>query len=162
MLVTCRIYRCDQSAHVRIRVTGGCRVESKFFGIGDVSRGKHEGLRATGCPEGGVGVQGRGGIRGGARWGEERAAERGAWRERGMADHARSIYQNTPATRAHVHTYTRARARTLSRSHVHPPALSIYALTYANCKYNLSGPPCTRNCVDAHVRIVNAAFSRER
>lgn len=108
----CDTPRTLLSAHVKIRVwTGGChegfrdgwRLEGETRGLGD------------GYPEGGVGVQGRGRIRGGARWGEERGGT--GW-EGEMADHARSIYQNTPATRAHIHTCTRARAR--ARVHVHP------------------------------------------
>lgn len=73
------------------------RRESRRFSGWVTSRGEHEDstTTATGNPEGGVGVQGRGRVRGGARSAKRRRNEEG--RKGEMADHARSIYQNTPA-----------------------------------------------------------------
>lgn len=121
-------------------MTGGCRVESKFFGMGDVSRGKHEDSVRRGAPRVESGCRSAVGYEAGRDGAKSARRRKGVRGVRGMADHARSIYQNTPATRAHIYTCTRARAR--ARVHtVHPRTPSIYALTYANCKYNLSGTP---------------------
>lgn len=53
--------------------------------------------------------------------------------------------QYTKIRRQPARTYVRVRVRASARVHTYILRTpSIYALTYANCKYNLSGPPCIR------------------
>lgn len=104
-------------------------------------------------------MQGRGRIRGGARWGEERVTGRG---EEGGDGRPRAI--NIPkyagnSRAAHAYVYACARARSSSRTS--SELCQYMPSTYANCKYNLSVHIFATVRVCVRVRIVNVT-SRSR
>jgi len=111
---------------------------------------------ATGAPRvesgcrGAVGYEaGRDGAKSARQgWGEGEGREgEGGWST------TRDQYTKIRRQPARTYIRVRVRARARSSSRVHRPTPSIYALTYANCKYNLSGPPCIRNRVWMHAHV---------
>lgn len=107
------------------------------------SRGGNTRTRRRVYPEGGVGVQGRGRIRGGARWGEERGGT--GWGRGDGRPRAINIPKYAGNSRA-AHAYVYACARARSRSRTSSELCQYMLSTYANCKYNLSGPVYIRDC----------------
>lgn len=120
------------AVHVKIRVWT-CEVVPRRFSGWVTSRGGNTRRRGLGdgYPEGGVGVQGRGRIRGGAR-------RKGGGEKGGGDGRPRAInipkYAGNP--RAYTYVYLRVRARALTSLGL----CQYMPSTYANCKYNLSGP----------------------